>query len=449
MSTDPSGLLKCLDKEGPLIPLAFFRIILGFMMWRHAWFFIDNNLIDRFYRDKFFLPYFDWYPLPSQAFYIFLLGIMILSGLFLIIGYRSKEAAILAFISVTFHLFLNQIWYRHNRYFFLLMLLLLVLSPAHRVFSLSSANSYNTGKTWTFFMIRLQMTLTYLSSAFAKTLDSDWNSGNVLRGRMYRLVKGNNMGNENLPFNISDWWAQLVTSDFVVNLMTYLALAQEYFLGICLWIPQTRKLALWVGVIFHGSIEYGASVLVFSYASLATYFVVVRPTTRDRKFYFNPEIKNHQIIASFIAHFDWLNKIVLYETRTNELKVEDADGKRYRGWMSFAIGGSCMVIPYIVAYPLTWLKHFGVGVDSEITDDHELNAAEFILLRFPGQWLLTGLVAIALIYQFFLWILIKRHISWNLQDLSPLDSILILVIFYMVATYYRSESKRRIGNINS
>lgn len=436
-----NGLISKLEREGSLIPLAFFRIVLGFMMWRHAWYFIENNLMDRFYRDKFFLPYFDWYPLPSQAFYIFLLATILVSGLLLIIGYRSREAAFLAFVSVAFHLFLNQIWYRHNRYFFVLLLLLLVISPAHKVFSLPGSVSKVRGKIWIYFMIRLQMTLTYIASAFAKTLDPNWNSGNVLRGRIERLVRGNNMGNENLPFNLSDWWAQLVTTDFMVSTMTYLALGQEYFLGICLWIPRTRKLALWVGLIFHGSIEYGANVLVFSYASLATYFVVVRPTTNDRKFYFNPKIKSHAIIAQLIAHLDWLNKISIHEISTSELRVADVDGKRYRGWISLAIAGSCLVLPYILAYPLTWLKHFGVGRDSKAVDQDESTPIEFNLLRIPDRWLLTGVIVIALMYQFFALAVVKRLTTWNLQDLSPHDSILIFVILYLVAAYYRSRSK--------
>jgi hypothetical protein len=52
------------------------------------------------------------------------------------------------------------------------------------------------------------------------------------------------------------------------DILTALALFNEYFLALGLWLPWTRRLAIWVGVMFHGSIEISASVLAFSYLSL-------------------------------------------------------------------------------------------------------------------------------------------------------------------------------------
>ena len=410
------------------------------MLWRHAWVFLDNHIADRFYQDKFYLPYFNWYPLPSEGFYLFLLCVIILCGLFLIIGYQSKQAAIVAFCFVFFHLMLNQIWYRHNRYFFVLLLLLLAVGPGHKIFS--TENKFSpTGSIWSYWMIRLQMTLTYLASAIAKTLDPDWRSGYVLKGRIDRLFRGNNMGGENLPVEFSDWFEQLVRSDTMAVILTLLALGQEYFLAIGLWIPKVRKLAIWVGLVFHGSIEFSSYVLVFSYASLATYFVVIRPTMYDRQMLINPENPAHLKMARLIHALDWLRKISILKTDTEKMVIIDKDGCAYSGPMALIIAGCCLVLPYGIAYPFSWFKHFGVGrVEPPMignTEPFNLGTSGTIKKVF-----VPVMIVLFLIYQALMVLMANRLISWDLQDLSPLDAVLIIFLFYVVSANYQEKVKR-------
>ena len=79
-------LTEWTDQIGPLERLAFFRIIVGFMLWRHAWAFIRRYFNDGFYQDKFYVPYWDWFLLPSEPMYLFILGGAIVSGFFIIIA---------------------------------------------------------------------------------------------------------------------------------------------------------------------------------------------------------------------------------------------------------------------------------------------------------------------------------------------------------------------------
>ena len=136
-------------------------------------------------------------------------------------------------------------------------------------------------------MIRLQMSFTYLASAIAKTQDPDWISGNVLKGRINYMFRKNNMGNENMPFELSDYLANILKDGFCFIHRYSIGSGSRVFPGIGTLDPdKPGNCALWIGVIFHGSIEFSSFVLVFSYASLATYFVVINPTTRDQEILF-------------------------------------------------------------------------------------------------------------------------------------------------------------------
>jgi hypothetical protein len=110
------------EAEGPPVRLAFFRVVVGFMLWRHTWAFVRRYLKDGFYRDKFYLPYWDWFPIPSETTYVIVLGLMMIAGFFIILSYKTRCALIVAFTAGGFHFFLNQFWYGNNRYFLLLSL---------------------------------------------------------------------------------------------------------------------------------------------------------------------------------------------------------------------------------------------------------------------------------------------------------------------------------------
>ena len=434
-----------LDGEGSLLPYGFFRMILGLMLWRHAWLFLENHIRLGFYTNRFYLPYFDWYPLPSEGFYIFLLVVIILCGVFLLVGYKERQAAIVAFAFVTFHFFLNQIWYRHNRYFLILLLLLLAIGPLTKVFSMALKPSVTAiGRTWTFFMIRLQMTITYLASAIAKTLDPDWRSGNVMQNRIGLKNDGKSKNGDVVPSDVADQVPEILSREQIGDILTFFALLQEYFLAICLWIPPTRKLAIWVGVIFHGAIEFSAQVLVFSYAVLATYFVVIRPTTKDRKLIYNPAIKSHLLIARLVYHLDWLNKVAFHPTDGDHILVVDKNDRSYRGWVGLAILGSCMVIPYLVAYPITWLKHLGIGKVEESSFPEGPEEEPTINTYVPGR-VLALVVLILVAYQGFVLLVAADIIDLRFSAIRFFDLGLFLLMLFLVVTFYRSRFKQAIS----
>src|SRR5262245_54777469 len=158
-------------KEGPIVGLALFRIVVGLMVLRNLPGFAQDYASDGFYRNYFFLPYTASIPQPSEFGYVVLLAAGYLSAAALIIGWRTRAAAVATVLIVAYHFSLNQIWHRHNRYFLLLASLLVCLGPSGRALSFDASRLQvpPVGPLWTGFLIKAQMTLIYFASAVSKT----------------------------------------------------------------------------------------------------------------------------------------------------------------------------------------------------------------------------------------------------------------------------------------
>ena len=121
--------------------------------------------------------------------------------------------------------------------------------------------------------MKVQVSLMYLASGGSKLLDPDWRGGLMMRGMVAsfaRLVQS-----RGVP---SDWIASLETP-VGAGLLARGAIATELTLAVALWWPPSRRLALWVGVLFHLSISLMTPVLLFTAEMLLVYlaFVDARP----------------------------------------------------------------------------------------------------------------------------------------------------------------------------
>lgn len=434
-----SRLTQWTEAEGPLVRLAFFRIVVGFMVWRHIWAFVRAYIKDGFYREKFYLPYWDGFPLPSETTYVILIGLMMIAGLLIIIGYKTRGALIVALTAGGFHLFLNQYWYSNNSYFMLLSLLLLCASPCDRALSLDAAKrgQHAWGHIWIFTMIRTQMTLIYLASAIAKTADPDWRSGRVLWDRgLHIAVEGLRMTDE-----VPQALITLLSNRTFLETITIVALFSEYFLAFGLWLPWTRRLAIWVGLIFHGYIEVTDAVLAFSYLSLGTYFLVISPHKHNRIFYYNLHHHRHQFWARWMGRLDWFDKIKVVAQNSPTLRIQDVDGRWYQGWMAVCVASSALALPYVIAYPITWFRFFGTGrVNVEAAP--EGTAASFKTLMASSKARLV-LIILLLGYLGFLWVVTNiPSLHMGFHGVKFVDMFLILSIFGLIIA---AHPKRVVG----
>ena len=254
------------ERQGPLLGLGFCRIFVGFMVIRNSWGYLEWDFRHGLYSASFHLPYWEWYPAPGPSAYAAMLWLSLLAGVLMMLGYYTRFAVLSAFTLTTYHLFLNQVWYRHNRYYLVLSLFLLCFSRCERSLSIDAKRLQlpRVGPLWSIFLMKAQLSIIYLASAISKTIDPDWRSGKVL-------------GNRNTLF-LWDQYApailiESVPRDLLIQAITILALSTEFFLAGALWIPRMRKIAFVAGILFHGYIELAYSVLTFSYLVLGAYFL--------------------------------------------------------------------------------------------------------------------------------------------------------------------------------
>jgi hypothetical protein len=144
-------------------------------------------------------------------------------------------------------------------------------------------------------LLRVVVSTVYLTSGGTKALDADWRSGLVLWDRTVRHQ-------HLIPFD--GWVHDLLTSRAFHHLLSPGAIAIELFLAAALWLPRTRVAAIWVALVFHGSIELVASVQTFSYSAIAALLIWVTPRTRDRAL-----IGSTGPFATWVRRLDWLEQV--------------------------------------------------------------------------------------------------------------------------------------------
>lgn len=340
--------------EGNAVGLALFRIVVGLMTLRYLVDFLRDWSSYGFYADYFFMPYTKLIPQPSEWLYVAVLVLGCLGAGAFIIGYRTRAAAIVCLLAVAYHFSLNQIWHRHNRYFLVLCLFLLCLAPSARALSLDALRLKlpPTGPLWSAFLIKAQMTLIYLASGISKTMDPAWRSGDVLAGRELDL-----MWVRIAP----EFMLTIITPEIAVLLLTFQALASEFFLAIGLWFRQTRRLAIWWGILFHGFIEVQYSVITFSYLSLATYFLFADLQCGKKAFIYSHQRASFRCIARLLPYLDWLFQMHMGKYCGRGYRFVDRDGTIYTGAMGWIMLGANLPLFFPVCYPLSWLRFLGWG----------------------------------------------------------------------------------------
>lgn len=339
-----------LAAERSALGLALFRFVTALMATRHLAGYVRDVAREGPYTDVFHLPYFAWTPTPSPLAYQALLAAGLLSAVALAVGWRTRAAAVATFLCVGTHFALNEVWYRHNRYFLLLALFLLMFAPCDRALSLDAVRTAAppVGPWWTRFLIQSQMTLIYLASASSKLLDPAWRSGKVLEGRGVGLDWGAVM---------PSWVLAVIPPAAGARLLTSKALFMEYFLATGLWFPRTRRLAIWAGVLFHGFIEVRYSVLTFSYLTIATYFLFADLRPGARLLALPRGTRTARWLARLVPPLDWLVQVRLVE-HDGPLTFVEADGTAYTNVLAPIMLGAVLPLTMPVAYPLTWLRAF-------------------------------------------------------------------------------------------
>lgn len=312
----PSGVLGVVvDRRGDLLPLTVMRMVFGVIVIRHLW---PDLTADVLPVERFHVVWWSWLPEPSPAAYRALTVLGVVAGAVMAGGAAAglrrpgsavavvtRAASAIAFAMVTYLLFVDMTGFAHNRGFLVWMLFGLVLVPA---------GEWRTRPLWAVTLLQLIVSSVYLTSGGTKLLDPDWRSGLVLWDRVNRYA-------HLIPFD--GLVADVLTTRAFHHVLAPAAIAVELFLAVGLWNRRTRLVAVWVAILFHGSIELAASVETFSYSAMAALLIWVTPRTRDRTV-----TTSAAWLRGVVRWLDWLGRFRVVETDASEIDAIDADPAR-------------------------------------------------------------------------------------------------------------------------
>ncbi|HSF85603.1 MAG TPA: HTTM domain-containing protein [Acidimicrobiia bacterium] len=327
-----------------IVPL---RIAAGPLLLGHLAPALADSLDGRTYRDVFHIPVTGWYPELPDPLFVVALWAAAASAVLLSCGLFTRQASIGAAGFMTYHLFLTETHYHHNRAFLAVLLVFLALVPAGERVSLDArlgrvkSPEPGFGVRWPLTLVRFQVGAVYAASGISKLVDGDWFGGTVLYLRVAAQAEAAVAGG--VPVAIVDlassagfhlWFAKLVV-------------LTEILIGVGLWFGRTRWVAVWLAVAFHLAIELTADVELFSYAALVALVIWVVPRSKDRA------LDAPNPWARIAALLDWTGRLSI---TTGPWRLIDRNGQVAVGWDAALRSAVLLPATFLVAAPLWALR---------------------------------------------------------------------------------------------
>jgi vitamin K-dependent gamma-carboxylase-like protein len=302
-----SGWRRLFDEERDALVLGSLRLAISALLFCNGLRLVVELSRGGYFADYFHIPMLPEQWLPGRSGYALLLALQALASLFAFLGVWPREA-LLTGASIGLYLLLcDRLQYHNNRYALLLLGFLLAFTPCDRALLLVRGRRHTLpheqriAPTFARRLFQIQVSLIYLGSTGGKLLDADWRSGQVL---LMRYAEAPAVFAEH-GLTLPTWALGLLTSTWFASVAAKAAIGSELFIALGMWAPGTRRLALWLGVIFHVSIELSANVELFSWLMLASYLAFVVPEVRERRFEFVASNRRAQLLEKFVAIADW------------------------------------------------------------------------------------------------------------------------------------------------
>jgi hypothetical protein len=194
----------------------------------------------------------------------------------------------------------------------------------------------------------------YLGSACGKLLDPDWRGGQVLLLRFASTAPFWAARGVTLPSSLD----AVLSSVLFASLAAKLAIGTELFIALGMWFPRTRRLALWVGVLFHFSIEVSARVELFSWLMVASYLSFVVPELRERRLELNTKRALGRALARVLPWLDWCARFQITRRSSDEQPsffVTNREGRAAHGLRGAALLAEAIPVLFPVWVPLAIL----------------------------------------------------------------------------------------------
>jgi Vitamin K-dependent gamma-carboxylase len=310
------------DETGDTRLLAFVRIGFGLLLGHEAWLATDVYRRVGFFGSYFHQPMLPEALVASIWLYRLILGAQWATAVAIVAGRQARGALLVAASLLLYTMLCDRLAFHHYRHTMIAFSTLLAFTPCDRHLVVGRASDDEAAPLWAANAIKVQVSVMYLASGGSKLLDPEWRGGLQMRGMVRsfsRLVERR---------GIPDDWIAALQHPVVSSWLAKGAIATELSLAIFLWWPPTRRLALWVGLLFHLTISLMTPVLFFTLEMLLVYLVFVTPDREARVLRSDPA---RPPLAAIIEAFDWLGRYRLELTNKTTLVVVDRGGVEQRG----------------------------------------------------------------------------------------------------------------------
>ncbi|MBT5953490.1 HTTM domain-containing protein [bacterium] len=230
------------------LSLAIFRIGFGLILGIQEG--LGSLLYDKFYTGYISTLFHAPYPslsaitLPSSIYTAYILYfILILSCLFIALGYHFKISSLVFFVTYTYFFLLDYNFYNNHYYLICLFGLFLFLSNAHHKFSIDSRKkNIESPKHWHLFLFQFQVCIMYFYAGLAKLTSINWLNAEPLKLWVKNFPKDH-------LFNT------LFSNEFSAYMFSYAGLLVDLSLPFLILFKKTRHIGILLMIGFH-SINY-------------------------------------------------------------------------------------------------------------------------------------------------------------------------------------------------
>lgn len=347
-------LNRFIDAEGDLRALSVLRIVMGPIVLLHFGDTFRDAADGIVYSDRFYLPYFSWYPEAGPGLYEVMLWLCLGTAIAMSLGLFTRVTTAYTAFFVGYHIFLSKTHFAHNRAFLLILLTTLALVPSDRHYSLDNLfrrrvlRRPDRGPTplWPLWLVRFEVVCVYCASAVSKIIDQDWWSGRVLQ---LRAIDNRELAiDEGAPA----WLMDLLADGDVQWWFSKGAVLNEFVIALGFLHRRTRLFAIWVAIPFHLAIQIGARVQVFSWAAIAALIIWVTPRERPRTLV----VPRDHRLARWAPRLDWFGRFDVQPDDGSAVVLTDRHGTELRGRDAERQTWLHLPATFFFVAPLTWWR---------------------------------------------------------------------------------------------
>jgi hypothetical protein len=154
------------------------------------------------------------------------------------------------------------------------------------------------------------------------------------------------------------WLDAPLSSALFASFAAKLAIGMELFIALGMWLPKSRRLALWVGLLFHFSIEVSARVELFSWLMVASYLSFVVPELHERRIELNTKNPLGRALLRALPWLDWCARFQIAERASDQpasFQVTNREGRTEHGLRGAALLAEAIPVLFPLWLPLALL----------------------------------------------------------------------------------------------